>query len=283
MLRIGEAARLAGVTPATFRRWEAQGLISPVRTAGGERRYREEDIDRLLSPPDDRPPKHSQTTPLGQSSPPDEGDEDDTEPATFSPEPVIQPWDQRVHEARADLEVRKLLREQERFDREDRAFIDAATAQERAQEQEAQLLKEQAEVAEETARWLQIIKSYGEGFIAAENPPPELRAKATRDLESFVTPEEFPPSLSLVNAVHLVRGRVEKILGRWKAERAASETRDKLLSFGRHKARMFTSNWDSTEASRAICALERALREERVTEWTQDDMLEYVENYLDAF
>ena len=195
------------------------------------------------------------------------------------------PYDVRIMPRKTLVPTRghSLLREQERLDREDRAFLDAETAKKRAQEQAAQRLKEQAKVAKETARWLQIIKSYGEGFVTMENPPPELRAKATRDLESFVTTEEFPLSLSLVNAVHLVRGRVERILGRWKAERAASEAREHLLSHGRQQARMLTTNWDSTEASRAISALERVFRKAEVTDWTKDDMREYVENFLDAF
>ena len=46
---------------------------------------------------------------------------------------------------------------------------------------------------------------------------------------------------------------------------------------------MLTTNWDSTEASRAIAALERVFREAEVTSWTKDDMREYVENFLDAF
>jgi len=288
MLRIGEAARRAGVTPATVRRWETQGLISPVRTAGGERRYREEDIDQLLSGHEERPVTRPSNAQSSHSHPEDEPDDDlpdddDTEPATLSPGSIVESWDRRIQEARADLEVRKLLREQERLDREDRAFLDAETAEKRTQEEEAQRLKEQAKVAKETARWLQTIKSYGEGFVTMENPPPELRAKAARDLESFVTTEKFPPSLSLINAIYLVRGRVEKSLGRWKAERASSEIREKLLSYGRHQARMFTANWDSTEASRAMSALERVFREAKVTDWTRDDMLEYVENYLDAF
>lgn len=47
-LRIGEAARRAGVTTATLRAWEARyGLLPPARTAGGQRLYREADIGRI--------------------------------------------------------------------------------------------------------------------------------------------------------------------------------------------------------------------------------------------
>ncbi len=36
---IGEAAAVLGVSVSTLRRWEAEGKITPARTAGGQRRY----------------------------------------------------------------------------------------------------------------------------------------------------------------------------------------------------------------------------------------------------
>ena len=47
-LRIGEAARRAGVTTTTLRAWEARyGLVPSARTAGGQRLYREADVGRV--------------------------------------------------------------------------------------------------------------------------------------------------------------------------------------------------------------------------------------------
>jgi predicted site-specific integrase-resolvase len=47
IVRLGEAARLAGVCTRTIRRWVARGLLSPAETtAGGERRY---DRDSVLA------------------------------------------------------------------------------------------------------------------------------------------------------------------------------------------------------------------------------------------
>jgi DNA-binding transcriptional MerR regulator len=47
-LRIGEAARRAGVTTTTLRAWEARyGLLPSARTAGGQRLYREADVGRV--------------------------------------------------------------------------------------------------------------------------------------------------------------------------------------------------------------------------------------------
>jgi len=44
---IAMAARSVGVSVQTVRLYELRGLISPGRTAGGTRRYREEDLARL--------------------------------------------------------------------------------------------------------------------------------------------------------------------------------------------------------------------------------------------
>ncbi len=41
------AARRLGVAPHTLRRWAASGIIACVRTAGGHRRFRQEDVDEL--------------------------------------------------------------------------------------------------------------------------------------------------------------------------------------------------------------------------------------------
>jgi MerR family transcriptional regulator/heat shock protein HspR len=41
------AAELAGMHPQTLRMYERKGLLEPARTAGGNRRYSDEDIERL--------------------------------------------------------------------------------------------------------------------------------------------------------------------------------------------------------------------------------------------
>ena len=44
---ISVAAELAGVHPQTLRIYERKGLVDPVRTAGGSRRYSDADISQL--------------------------------------------------------------------------------------------------------------------------------------------------------------------------------------------------------------------------------------------
>jgi len=43
------AARYLGVTPATLRNWERDGIIRPHRTAGGHRRFLVSELERLRS------------------------------------------------------------------------------------------------------------------------------------------------------------------------------------------------------------------------------------------
>jgi DNA-binding transcriptional MerR regulator len=49
-MSIGEVARRTGVTVPTLRAWERRyGLLLPLRTAGGHRRYRDEDVQQVLA------------------------------------------------------------------------------------------------------------------------------------------------------------------------------------------------------------------------------------------
>jgi len=47
MYTISEAATLLGVHPNTLRRWEADGKVKPAYTLGGQRRFTQEEINRI--------------------------------------------------------------------------------------------------------------------------------------------------------------------------------------------------------------------------------------------
>ena len=47
LLTIGELARRTGVSVSAIRFYEAKGLLSPIRTGGGQRRFLRSDIRRL--------------------------------------------------------------------------------------------------------------------------------------------------------------------------------------------------------------------------------------------
>lgn len=44
---VAQATELLGVKPPTLRRWEREGLISPRRTEGGQRRYSRRELEQL--------------------------------------------------------------------------------------------------------------------------------------------------------------------------------------------------------------------------------------------
>jgi DNA-binding transcriptional MerR regulator len=44
---ISVASELSGIGPQTLRLYERWGLLNPIRTAGGTRRYSDDDLDRL--------------------------------------------------------------------------------------------------------------------------------------------------------------------------------------------------------------------------------------------
>ncbi|MEV8636156.1 BldC family transcriptional regulator [Streptosporangium sp. NPDC051023] len=48
LLTPGEVARLFGVDPKTVNRWAQTGRIASIRTPSGQRRYREDEVQKLL-------------------------------------------------------------------------------------------------------------------------------------------------------------------------------------------------------------------------------------------
>lgn len=51
LLTPGEVAKLFRVDPKTVTRWAKAGKLSSIRTLGGHRRYRAQEVGNLLSPP----------------------------------------------------------------------------------------------------------------------------------------------------------------------------------------------------------------------------------------
>lgn len=47
-MRIGELSRRTGVSVRSLRYYEEQGLLSPRRTAGGQREFSEDDVERVI-------------------------------------------------------------------------------------------------------------------------------------------------------------------------------------------------------------------------------------------
>ena len=55
LYRLGEAAKILGVSVSTLRRWDMEGRIRLVRTPGGQRRVPESEIKRLLHLREEKP------------------------------------------------------------------------------------------------------------------------------------------------------------------------------------------------------------------------------------
>lgn len=49
LVPIGLVATRFGVTVATIRAWERAGRLTAIRTPGGQRRFRQTDVDKLVS------------------------------------------------------------------------------------------------------------------------------------------------------------------------------------------------------------------------------------------
>lgn len=50
LLDIHQAAEILGLNPETLRRWDRSGILKAVRLGNrGDRRYKREDIDRILT------------------------------------------------------------------------------------------------------------------------------------------------------------------------------------------------------------------------------------------
>ncbi len=50
LLSTGEVAEIFAVDPATVTRWADKGLIASIRTPGGHRRFKRDDVDAFLIP-----------------------------------------------------------------------------------------------------------------------------------------------------------------------------------------------------------------------------------------
>ena len=68
LLTIGQAAELLGVHPLTIRNWSEKGTIRCLRTPGGHRRYRLQDLQRALAAPQDDPATAAAIAELARSA-----------------------------------------------------------------------------------------------------------------------------------------------------------------------------------------------------------------------
>jgi excisionase family DNA binding protein len=284
-----DAAEKLGVSIDTLRRWEKQGLLSSERTPGGVRRFREEDISDMLDNGPSRRPTHHIRPQLAYSE-----DSEPERPAERmrSKEPETPPWEQRVREEQADLEVTKIRREREaivRADVEERE-VRQREANEGARESARRqaLAKQNAEADAAEAKRLEALRQTGRTL--ASLAPTECQARVARDLVKSVNSDAYPPSMPYYVAYAQVDARVNEVLKPWRdakeRERAKLEEQERvtaLIRSGKFHAWTETRSWDRKPAERANREVERALRDDVEADWTQDEVNDLVDDVLDEW
>lgn len=283
-----DAAEKLGISPDTLRRWEREGLIQCERTPGGQRRYKEEDISSML----DRAPSE-----LSRGAMPDPpsvrslgGATEQSHARTVAPQ--VAPWERRVKEEQADLDVTRIRRERAELIRAERAERDAREraandAERTATAREAERKRIAAFKAAQDER-LNHLREYGK--LCAVWAPGEYQAKVVRDLLSSVNLERYPPDLPDHLARIQVNARVEKVLKPLKDEEARTRAKlesqrkvESLIRIGRWHAQAETRVWDRRAAQRANREVERTLRNEVGVDWTDDDVRDLVDDVLDEW
>jgi DNA-binding transcriptional MerR regulator len=288
LVTTGQAAQALGISTKTLRRYEDQGLLSTVRTVGGQRRYREEDIARLFdAETQDDDPAATDSTP--HRDPPSVDADESVSANAENDGRDLQPWDRRVREERAELEVTKLRHERASIIRASREAGETRrrVEEERRQASDRGTMEEQrreAELAREKGR-IDGLRGYGRSIAVLA--PDTYQFKVARAMLSFVNAERFPPDLDDRLCRHQVNAAVDALLKPWRENQAREcakagrrRKRDELVSVGWLRAFARTSGWDHRDAECARRDVDRALREEVRSAWSSADVRELVDATL---
>jgi len=269
-----EAGALLGVGPDRVAQLARDGTLGSMRTPGNHVRVRRADVEALAAGPeeDDPPPVRAREP---QSTP--------QEPAP-RPRPTwenLSPWQRRVREAEADVEVLRLDDERERLE-------DAR--QERQAGREREDGRRAAGAAEaERLRGLRDYALEGVPF----NVPSEVKAQVARELERLVRTETYPASLGQAHAEVLLRGEVERLLRPWRTREARQARvrqegaqRTHVISWAMlHVTNRIPRDWDWETRRDFERALKAVLEEEVELGMAQDEAsglgLDLLEEWMD--
>ena len=280
-----EAARYLGVSVDTIRQLDESGELRADRTKGGHRRFSRKALDAYLtrrgrgrSPRvQERPRRPSRTVarpePICDTI---EDDPDDFEPGDDEFEPFVE----------APPPPPPPLNPLQKF----------------AREMEERRKRDQEEAP---LRRLATLKQYGLTQIGW-GIPDSWHGRVAAALESYVTLKTFPAWVSDVDAYRIVRGKVEEVLQPYHdevARKKAEETRreeeattkrrqeeeeaqderrvQELIDDGMRHARSETlSDWDPDDRARALRDVERMLKDEVKSDWTEQDVKDAVDDEL---
>lgn len=273
-----DAAARLGITVDTLRRWDREGLIDSERTPGGQRRYSEEDIGSLLEKDNRKPQTHRtipvqvrRSAPLPRANP---WEESEDERDVLSTGAELPPWEKRVREERADLEVTKLRRERESIIRLDRQAIEnrewELEVRRLGEERRQAEFRKDAALREQERQRLEALRAYGRNY--AWLAPLEQQALVARELTSYVTSEQFPGDIGETQSRQLVTAHVDQVLAPWKERTQRDRAVASLLAMGRSFALASTMHWQYKNGERARKECERALREAVDHTWEIEDV-----------
>ena len=263
-LSVGEAAKRLGVSVDVVRSLVKRGELRAIRTGGGHRRIRDDDVERRRTtqrasrngPQVGRSP-NLERRPVAQSR-----------PRTWLVEP-----DRDRH-----------------FEEDPPSFedLEAEGQREAAKERAAADAKAQAAAAEAERQRLEGLKKYGRDAARSSLVPTDWQARVVEDLEEFVTPKRLPSSLPLWEAQQIVKSRVDGII---KQYRDAEDQRRKqeddqrkidwLITSGKNYARSETVlDWDSSEQDRARREVESELKQKVKADMSYGHVKDLVDDVL---
>ncbi len=306
MLRIGEVADRLGLSVEHVRRLTNTGELSCTRTAGGHRRFPEDDVAAFEAghgpgqpqppPPVQRPRphvRHRPYTPIFDDYPEEteyvgelrEHDDDEWQ------EPDVEP-------KHAPTRTRRPRAATPPADRIVPPPSVASPSVDDAEEREA------AENAREEAARLQNLKNLGMAHIPYDVPP-RWHAKVVAELEHRVTAQHIPPWVPSHEQHTVVRGVVEDVLqpyhdeiaqqkarkeaeaAKAKAKAAAKEEATRqiqaLINHGTSYANRELREFDTGIRWKVRRDVEEALKEEVKADWGEEDVEELVDEVLDEW
>lgn len=264
---IGEVAALAGVSVDTVRGWDRDGVLQARRTPGGQRRYVRLEVEEFLR----------QKMGLSINFPAASGSEVALGASGHQRSRVTQvsPPPDAADDAAMDEEILRAQRVAEAWRRSA-----AEEARQAAHRDAAERLQRELE------QRLRELKTYGRTLAAGL--PTEWQARVVADLERFVTPHQFPASLTNQEARVFVEARVERARARYwdSVRRQGEEDRRQrqaadLVSSGMTWARIQTIGWEGEDAGGARRAVKRELEAQVRWDWTDGEVRALVRDVLD--